>query len=41
MILAIGVLETYSEQTVLEMMKDFAEERLPVKEEEDESEENI
>ena len=39
MILAIGVLMTYSEQTVLEMMKDFAEECLPVKE--DESEENL
>lgn len=41
MILAIGILETYTEEMVLEMMKEFAEENLPVKEEKDESEENL
>ncbi len=41
MVLAIGVLQTYTEEMVLEMMKEFAEDRLPAKEEKDESEENL
>lgn len=41
MVLAIGILQTYTEEMVLEMMKEFAEERLPAKEGKDEGEENL